>query len=642
MGEPAVESPARAGRAISLWRPRPGPFTRHQIAVTALALGIVLFTQVLRVFLPSLITLFGRAGDTPPEQMGLYAALWFVLPFAAVPLARAAGPRRVVLGGAILLAAVRLALQATDGGSPQLYLAGAGVSLGLVFLYGCALTVPRKAAPTAIAAGLAVSAVGHLALGQMDLVWRDGPLPWLAVVALCAAFLWSVWLAPVAEDVASGRLWVVLACALVLNGMYLETIGLAEPPGSGRQGPAQIAIMMVVLVAGQFGMVSFAAWPPHQWWVAIVVLPLSAVLMIVSSSAVPAPFAALALGACLAMAGLPRASSPARSGLALLGGMLVFLVAVFVYYAAYDIDLGVANGIVPGLLAVLISILAFTAAKGRRMLLTRPPHRWRFAALALVVAAATAAVTWRPLPAVQAAPRAEFTLVAYNIRMGFGLRGTLDLDRIAAWARSERPDVILLSEVDRGWLLNGGHDGLARIAGGLGMRYHFAPAADGLWGDAIITNLPIGQIVSHPLGRHDYPTGAQAQTVVVEVGGTEVGIVNTHLQAPPGQAPEVAAIARDLAVAATRAGTGGPRPVVLAGDLNITPDDPEMRVLEAAGLSDAFHGRGNPLTSPADNPVKRIDHVLVSPGLAVVDARVPRVTFSDHLPVVVRMRVTRV
>ncbi|WP_248960324.1 endonuclease/exonuclease/phosphatase family protein [Sphaerisporangium perillae] len=656
-----MDAPGTGTSPSRVWH---GPFTAHQRAVIPLALGILLFTDALRVFLPSLITLFGRAGDTPPEQMGLYAALWFVLPFAAVPLARPRGPRPLLLGGAVLLAVDRLALQATDGGRPQLYLASAGVSFGLVFLYGCALTIPRKAVASGLAAGLAGSAVIHLALDQVDLVWRDGPLPWLAVLVVCAAFLWSVRLAPASDDVAPGRLWFIFGLALVLNGMYLETIGLAGSLTGDHTAPPEVAILTGALVAGQLGMVSFAIWPPHQWWICVIVLPASALLMILSSSLAPAPMTAVVLGACLAMAGMPPASSPTRSGLAMLGGMLVFLVTVFVYYASYDIDLGFANSGAPGLAAGLITGVALTAVKGRRVLLTRPHRSWRFGLIALTVTVVAAVLAWRPLPGVQAKTGDEFTLIAYNIRMGFGLKGTLDLDRIAAWARSERPDVVLLSEVDRGWLLNGGHDDLARIAAGLGMRYHFAPAADPLWGDAIITNLPIRQSASHPLGRHDHPTGAQAQAVVVEVGGKEVGIVGTHLQAPPGQAPEVAAIVRDLAAggSAETAGaaapgartpvagtptttTGSPgsrRPVLLAGDLNTTPADPEMRVLEAAGLSDPLTALGNPLTSPADAPVQRIDHVLVTAGLEVLEARVPGVTFSDHRPTVVRMRVTGV
>ncbi|WP_446218972.1 endonuclease/exonuclease/phosphatase family protein [Micromonospora sp. IBHARD004] len=46
-------------------------------------------------------------------------------------------------------------------------------------------------------------------------------------------------------------------------------------------------------------------------------------------------------------------------------------------------------------------------------------------------------------------------VVAYNIRMGFGLDGRLDLDGLARAVTGSRPDVVVLSEVDRGWLLNG-------------------------------------------------------------------------------------------------------------------------------------------------------------------------------------------
>jgi endonuclease/exonuclease/phosphatase family metal-dependent hydrolase len=183
----------------------------------------------------------------------------------------------------------------------------------------------------------------------------------------------------------------------------------------------------------------------------------------------------------------------------------------------------------------------------------------------------------------------------------------------------------------------------------------------------VLTNLPVNDIASTPLGRHDYPTGAEAQSIVLDVGGRQVGIVNTHLQAPAGQAPEVAEIARRLALGALPGDIEGPastgrtvptgaggaipsgdapasegdrRPVIVAGDLNITRSDPEMRVLEAAGLSDALLAFGDPPTSPADRPIRRIDHVLISPGLVAVAGEAPRVPFSDHLPVVVRLRLT--
>ncbi|MFE3449233.1 endonuclease/exonuclease/phosphatase family protein [Nonomuraea sp. NPDC059194] len=602
-----------------------------------LALGLALLCEVLRVFLPSLITLFGRAGETPAELMGLYAAAWFVLPCLA-PLLR---PRWSLLGGATVLVVARLGLQAFDGGMPQLALASAGVSAGLFFLYGCARTLPRAAVPTGIAGGLAFAVTIHLLLDGVDLVWRDGPLPWLAVLTLCAAFLALLRLAPPpSEDLAPGNAWFLLGPSLLLVGM---SAGLSTAAWHDR--PLWLAAFALGL--------ALMVWPPAFPWSTFVYAALLCAGTAVMLATGHGALVPVGVGGLLAAAGRPGPSAR-RPGAGLLGGGLVFLAGVFGYYAAYDMDLGFPNTVV-----VVAVALAAAAAAGTGAAATAPTaFSWRPLVAAVVIAGLGLASWWRAVPAVQEKRGDTFTLVAYNIRMGFGLDGRLSLDEIARWAAGERPDVVLLSEVDRGWLLNGGHDDLDRIARGLGMRAYFAPAADPVWGDALLTNLPVRQLASHPLGRHGYPTLAQAQAAVIEVGGREVGIVNTHLQSPPGQAPEVAALVHNLASGMSAAEAGGRptgpmsaggdaaagarRPVVLAGDLNTRPGDPEMRVLESAGLSDPLTALGDPATSPADAPVERIDHVLLTDGLAAESAEVPRLPYSDHLPVKVTMRITSV
>ncbi|WP_214109526.1 endonuclease/exonuclease/phosphatase family protein [Acrocarpospora catenulata] len=609
--------------------------------IAALTLGLLLLLDALRVFLPSLITLYGRAGDTPPEQLGLFAALWFVIPFLAIPISRLTGPRAVQVAGAVLLAATRLALQATDGGDPQLYLSAAGVTAGLLFLYGSARTIPRLAAPIGMALGLGLSGLLHLAIDHVDLVWQDGWTPWLPAALVAAAFLWATFRAEAApsEDTAPAGVWFLLGPALFLAGQSLGPGAAAEDQwihGAQEQATAATvaALGVACLSLVPFAIAPLLAGAPLR--VYRVLFPAGLLVGVFSPLAgvAEATLVAAGVGGCLGLAALRQRT--ARAGVALLGGAVVFLVATFAYYASYDADLGFPNAVVPMVVGVRMALTGLLGGWHRDSPpLPRPGRSLRTLvpgalALLLVPPVVAAGLTWRTVPAEGRLQGNEFTLVAYNIRMGFGLRGTLDLDRIAAWAASVRPDVVLLSEVDRGWLLNGGHDDLDRIARGLGMRYHFAPAADPLWGDALLTNLPVSQVVSHRLGQHDYPTGAQAQTAVLTVGDREVGIVNTHLQAPAGQAPEVAELVRRL---------GAGRPVVLAGDLNTSKEDPEMRVLEGAGLTDPLIALGDPPTSPADDPVKRIDHVLVTQGLTVVSAEVPRVPYSDHLPVVVQLRV---
>ncbi|WP_326628693.1 endonuclease/exonuclease/phosphatase family protein [Nonomuraea fuscirosea] len=593
-----------------------------------LALGIVVLFDVLRVFLPSLITLFGRAGETPAELMGLYAAAWFILPF----LALLSKPRHALVAGAAGLVAARLLLQA---GVSQLYVSSAGVTAGLILLYGCACTVPRRAVPVGIMGGIALSSLVHLLLDGMDLAWQEGPLPWAATLALCLALFLALLSAPRTEEgaPAPARIWFLFGPTLLLAGMAATS--WAKP----EQGPEPLGtlalswgLLALTLVAATAAALGPATAPLIELGLGIALIAIT-VVSYLPGSGVPGLSIGF-LGSMLAAAG----SGPAgrRQGPALLGGGLVFLVGVFAYYAAYDLDLGVPNAVVPVAVSVLVAAVAVVPRLVRDPPVQLSARRRTVpaaAAVALVLVPMVVAVAWQPVPAVAAKRSDDVTLIAYNIRMGFGLDGRLSLDRIASWAAAQRPDIVLLSEVDRGWLLNGGHDDLDRIARGLGMRHYFAPAADNVWGDALLTNLPVKSVRSYELGRHDHPTGAQAQAVVVEVNGRELGVVNTHLQAPTGQAPEVAAIVRDLAAS---------RPVILAGDLNTTPADPEMGVLLAAGLSDPLKALGDPPTSPADRPVKRIDHVLISAGLTAVSAQVPRLPYSDHLPVLTTLRLTSV
>ena len=128
--------------------------------------------------------------------------------------------------------------------------------------------------------------------------------------------------------------------------------------------------------------------------------------------------------------------------------------------------------------------------------------------------------------------------------------------------RELRPHVIALSEVDRAWFLNGGHDDLRLIAESLGLRMIWAPAADEVWGDALLTNLPVTSVRNHVLVQGG-PTGAQALGVGLRWNGRDITVIATHLQPPSGWEPldQVEQLA-DIVRAA-------PKPTVVAGDLNL-------------------------------------------------------------------------
>ena len=363
--------------------------------------------------------------------------------------------------------------------------------------------------------------------------------------------------------------------------------------------------------------------------------------------------AAVGLGACLALT--DDASGPdsdasnasdtasasdtsnasaraARRGYAVAAGMLVFALGAVGYYSAYD--LGYPNAAVPVVVAGLVAAVAFAARPVvHRLPGPFPPLRAAAAVTALALLAPVLADDI-PVASNRDGPPERLTVVAYNIRMGFGLDGRFDLPGLTEVVDRQRPDVVLLSEVDRAWLLNGGHDTLDLLADRLGMPYVFGPAADPVWGDAVLSRWPMRDPRTLPLPAVGAPTGAQALAVTLDLGdGVRTAVVSTHLQPPPGRGPVVQA--RAVADFATRYAAG--RPLVVAGDLNTEPGDEAYAEFTDAGLTDAFAAARPLATSPADDPRQQIDHIFVSPGLTPGDPVAPRSTASDHLPVAVTL-----
>ncbi|NBE81841.1 endonuclease/exonuclease/phosphatase family protein [Micromonospora rubida] len=698
---------------------------RHLHTVT-LALGIVVLIDVLRVFLPSVITIFGQAATTPAELLGAFALGWFVLALAFPALLRRLGARPVTLVAAVALAGLRLALTAAPGGRAQLWLATAGLVAGLLWLAGTAAGTDRPV--PGLALGLALGAVVHAGLGTYDLVWRGGWVGWAGSVVLVGLFLaGTARPTPPGQPGGDARAWLLAGPALLLTGMVALSPALAATGSSYRRGPGDglarsaaagdvsalfsyaVAFFLFAALARAprgyarllgplalvLGAVLFAAGEPG--WLGPAVLltaagvggclslagagaaaPIAPAAPPAAPAAAPAPAApaapvasatavsatavsatAVSATAVSASAGAP--GRPGRSPLAVVLGMLLFAVAAVGYYAAYD--LGYSNAAVPVVVAGLVAVVALApAARGGPAAPPRvvarggtaaPPRvvarggtaappgpaSWAWAGGVAAVFGVVTLLTTNLLAAEVApgrpgSPPADVRVVAYNVRMGFGMDGRFDPDGLARVVAAERPDVVLLSEVDRGWLLNGGHDTLTLLAARLRMPYVFAPAADPVWGDAVLSRFPVESARSERLAALGAPTGAQALGVTLDLGGDAgLAVVATHLQPPPGREP----VAQARAVARFALGYADGRPLVVAGDLNTEPGALAYAEFTRAGLVDALAVARPLFTSPADDPHEQIDHVLVSPGVVAGGPVAPRSTASDHLPVAVTL-----
>jgi endonuclease/exonuclease/phosphatase family metal-dependent hydrolase len=235
----------------------------------------------------------------------------------------------------------------------------------------------------------------------------------------------------------------------------------------------------------------------------------------------------------------------------------------------------------------------------------------------------------------------ELRVATFNIHHGVGIDGVLDLARIAATIERTGAEVVGLQEVDRHWSERSNFvDQATWLADVLDMDLAFGanldldPPAAGAprrqFGTAILSAHRIRATTNTLLPR---PLGGEQRGLLealIKVRGIPVRVFNTHLQ-HDSQVERLAQVARIREVLATTEES-----VVLLGDLNATPDTPEI-----AGLTDRLvdawvtAGVGDGFTFDAATPHARIDYVMSSDNVVARTAAVVTTDAADHLPVVV-------
>jgi endonuclease/exonuclease/phosphatase (EEP) superfamily protein YafD len=125
-----------------------------------------------------------------------------------------------------------------------------------------------------------------------------------------------------------------------------------------------------------------------------------------------------------------------------------------------------------------------------------------------------------------------------------------------------------------------------------------------------------------------------ALAVTLNAPGGDVELVLAHPMSPIGA--EFIARRNEQVAALARHASAAQRPLVLAGDLNLTMWNAAYRPLEdLAKLRNARQGHGIEPTWPALGPVGvPIDHVLGSRGVHLRNFRVLPGIGSDHFPVI--------
>ncbi|GAA3129766.1 hexosaminidase [Kribbella aluminosa] len=230
-------------------------------------------------------------------------------------------------------------------------------------------------------------------------------------------------------------------------------------------------------------------------------------------------------------------------------------------------------------------------------------------------------------------PNGHVRVLTLNIHHGADAAGDFDITRAAEVIKASGADVVNLQEVDRNYSSRSNNiDEPAYLAKALNMRVAYGAwlHSPGEYGDAILTKGDITESRTQLL-----PTNAGSEQrgileATMTVKGRTFHDYVTHLAYP--SVPE----AEQQAQAVQEYVAGTPGPSILAGDLNLHPDDPAVRALSGEYTDVwAVAGDGPGLTEPAPSPTERIDYIFASPGVRVRSAAVmTSSTVSDHYPVV--------
>jgi endonuclease/exonuclease/phosphatase family metal-dependent hydrolase len=200
-------------------------------------------------------------------------------------------------------------------------------------------------------------------------------------------------------------------------------------------------------------------------------------------------------------------------------------------------------------------------------------------------------------------PHCNLKIMSYNIHDGEGMDGIIDLERIAGIINASAPDVVALQEVDILTRRSGYVNQLEKLAGLCNMHFAFGNAMDydeGAYGNAILSKHPI--IVQTTFSLPGEPRSALAATLKIR-DDFKLVFISLHLDV------EFEFRKKSVNPLLEIVNHYDETPLILAGDLNSTPDSEEISTL----MNVMENATKHILTFPASTPEKQLDYILFSP-----------------------------
>ena len=643
-----------------------------------LALAVVFGLQIIRVLLTGLIFYIRDSQGASPAVPGAYAFGVFLLAFLAPVIQRFLGPRGTLALTAGGLALVRLAEQVVSSPAVDLGLTSLGAVLFFLFIptyvgrtRGYGIEGGRIFA-VGLLLGIGIDTAVKGAFATLDLSWGAGVITYPIVFALVGChwlLLWSILRDSSLGQTGDSRF--VQSTALVALGpiLFLELLLFQN---IGQQTAlidwAQPLVFIWIVGANAVGILAamgVMARPRQGGWLSVAALIALFVLMALGersgiAAAITVLFGQITISMSIGMIGVALWSAGTRPGIKGTAvasglGMMVLLVVAFMYYGNYQFDIPGGSAVAPLIGVAIIFLCVYSVItvlpRPRPITLSWSPVLGAFLLLALPLGYLAA---WGE-PQSASGTGLPVRVMSYNLHQGFDVNGYLAIEEQAKAIEGQHPDIVVLQEVSRGWVINGSFDMLVWLSHRLDMPYVWGPAADSVWGNAILSRYPMSNARTQPM-----PNNSQLQLkrsfieVQVDVGhGKPLTVIATHLHHVESEG-----YLRDPQVRAVLQAWIGKERSVIMGDLNALPTDSEMLLLKDAGLKDAFvahqgvsrrysqlsPNEGDPeadetkgYSSSSDEPSKRIDYIWVSDDLKVRDFSLTDSVASDHLGVAVTL-----
>lgn len=632
-------------------------FTNAWVAIGLPALTLLFGIQILRALFPLLLYVLGDRFGYTAVTIGLLAFILTGLSFLANLLRRLFSPRVFLIITVLGVGFCRLALQLwPDNAVAYLFVSSVGSFSFFCFfpVYLAAIRPQGRAELGSFGLGIQIGIILSILLNGMydtyELNWQSGWLNALIVIVLVflqagclAGMLFKLPTAVNDQDAHTFKQalpWAIFGPFIFLQIQLFANIAVISAT-TGWDFPNAFALAVAGGVAGFLGAGAVFWRGTNRFEVIgggvvllILLIFISATNDFVAALPIIGP---LMIGEWLMVVLMRLEMGDGRNSARNLtisnsSGWMLFVIFIFLFYAGYQIPLPFPNSVITYLaflltfLAGLLAISAFPA----RTIANEFPVTFSLGAAAVILAILVGIkyITWAA-PEPVTADGGPVRVMTYNLHNGINPQGQLDLEAIAQAIEAQNPDVIGLQEVSRGWVINGSTDMLHWLTQRLDMPYVWSSTEGETWGIAILSRYPLTNAANFTLPPDDLLLHRGVLSADVAVGtDNPLYIMNTHYHHITEDSDiRVQQSEALLELWAERGYT------ILMGDLNASPDAPEMQLIQEAGFIEGVSEAGiTPgYTYSSIDPYTQLDYIWYTGDIDVSELNISEAQASDHL-----------